>query len=245
MPQIPWLDEHGIEFPPLDSALEDPNGLIAAGGDLSAARLVEAYRRGIFPWFDEGQPILWWSPNPRTVLFPERIHISRSMRKLLKKQTFEVTADQAFTEVIDYCAQLREDTSGTWITPEMMDAYCELHRQGVAHSIEVWQQGELVGGLYGIGLGRLFFGESMFSLASNASKIAFIHLAKQCQSWQFGLIDCQMASDHLFSLGAEDIERKVFSQYLTDFITQPAPSTPWQLNTLNDPNNPGFNNTNT
>ena len=222
---LSWLDDRNIEFPPIEMALDDPNGLLAAGGDLRPERLIEAYRQGIFPWYEEDQPILWWSPNPRAVLFPDRIHISKSLKKTLRKNQFKVTADIAFSKVVLNCANVGDRAEGTWITDPMMSSYNELHQRGVAHSIEVWFQGELVGGLYGLCIGQLFFGESMFSKMTDASKVAFVFLSGQLQEWGVQLIDCQVPNDHLTSLGSENIGRDQFKQYLKDFIDKPNPAT--------------------
>lgn len=218
MTQIPWLDSEEIWFPSPDSALDTPNGLLAAGGDLRSERLIEAYCQGIFPWYEEGQPILWWTPSPRAVLLPGELHISRSLRKTLRKAPFRITADTHFREVIDACSEAREYTEGTWITAEMKEAYCELHRLGVAHCVEAWQGEQLVGGLYGIALDKVFFGESMFSRVTDASKVAFVHLVGQLEQWGFQLIDCQVSSEHLNSLGAREIPRHQFQQLLIDYI---------------------------
>lgn len=227
---LPWLESHTLEFPPSDQALDDPNGLLAGGGDLSPERLLHAYRRGIFPWYEADQPILWWSPDPRAVVFPDRLHVSKSLRKVLRRGDFQVTADQAFERVMTACGEPRDGAAGTWITPEMLAAYIEMHRLGYAHSVEVWRSGELVGGLYGLALGRVFFGESMFSRADNASKVAFVHLVEQLSAWQFQLVDCQVSSAHLFSLGAEEISRKEFEKILLDCAYLPSISGPWTLN---------------
>lgn len=227
---LPWIDPNRLEFPDTSEALDEPNGLLAGGGDLSTERLLHAYRRGIFPWFEDGQPILWWSPDPRAVLFPERLHVSRSLRKVLRKGEFVVTADHDFESVMRACAAPRAGAVGTWITDEMLAAYTELHHRGFAHSIEVWRDRELVGGLYGLGLGRVFFGESMFSWADNASKVGFVHLVTQLRAWQFRLLDCQVSSGHLFSLGAEEIAREDFEKILLDCAYLPSISGPWQLN---------------
>ena len=220
MTELPWLEDE-IWFPPVDQALDDPAGLLAVGGDLSPERLLYAYQRGIFPWFEDDQPILWWSPNPRTVLFPERIHSSRSLRKTLRQGRYSVTADKDFEGVITACAESRAEQQGTWITEEMIEAYQRLHQLGHAHSVETWRQTdsgpELVGGLYGIAIGKVFFGESMFSRANDASKVAYVHLAKQLHEWDFAVIDCQMASSHLFSLGAEEIGSEQWQQLLQDY----------------------------
>jgi leucyl/phenylalanyl-tRNA---protein transferase len=226
---IPLL-RNDIIFPPVTQALRSPNGLLAAGGDLSAARLLEAYRHGIFPWFSEGEPILWWSPDPRMVLFPQEFKITRSLRKTLLNGCYEVRTDTSFEQVMRACAAPREGTSGTWIHEEMIAAYCELHRLGYAHSVETWMDGELVGGLYGMALGRMFYGESMFSFRTDASKIALAHLAAQLDKWNFGLIDCQMNTPHLASLGAREIPRKEFIARLQDLINY-TPVTAWHFDT--------------
>lgn len=210
MAHLIWLTAKDLAFPSADHAMEEPNGLLAAGGDLSVPRLITAYRHGIFPWYAPGQPILWWCPDPRTVLRPDGLHVSRSMRKLIRQQRMRVTLDQDFSSVIRACAEPRHYADGTWITPQMQQAYIDLHRAGIAHSVEVWQDGLLVGGLYGVALGKVFFGESMFSRASNASKLGFITLVEQLGQWGFELIDCQMPTDHLFSLGAESMPRAAF-----------------------------------
>lgn len=231
--QLPWLSDHSVQFPPVESALEEPDGLLAVGGDLSPARLLAAYQLGIFPWYEDPQPILWWSPNPRAVIQPDKLHISRSLHKTLKKSPFAITFDQAFERVIEHCAELDDKRDGTWIGDDMMDAYTALHQKGWAHSVEAWQGEELVGGLYGIGIGRVFFGESMFSRVSNASKIAFVHLAGQLSQWGFKLIDCQVHSPHIASLGAEMMDRALFTAILASHADQ-SPSvetnaTHWQL----------------
>lgn len=210
MIQLPWLGPNPSLFPEVSEALDDPEGLLAAGGDLSPTRIVNAYAQGIFPWFEEDQPILWWSPNPRTVLRPGEVHVSRSLRKLLKQQRFSITCDTCFSEVIDACAAPRGEHAGTWITDDMRAAYVSLHKLGIAHSIEVWQEDKLAGGLYGLALGRVFFGESMFSRYSNASKVAFVVLCHNLKHWGFELIDCQVHNEHLASLGAYGISRDDF-----------------------------------
>jgi len=219
---LTWLNRDTFDFPPLHKALHEPNGLLAAGGDLSPERLIHAYRHGCFPWFQEGQPVLWWSPDPRTVLFPDELHVSRSLAKLLRQQRYQVSFDTDFPAVIAGCAAPRDYADGTWITEQMQAAYCQLHRQGVAHSVEVRQQGELVGGLYGLAMGRLFFGESMFSRADNASKVGFVTLVEHLRQAGFVLIDCQMPTDHLRSLGARSIDRADFVTYLARHLDQPA-----------------------
>lgn len=217
---IPWLHTPNDPFPPIDTALNDPDGLLAAGGELSSERLVEAYRQGIFPWYSPGEPILWWSPNPRCVLFPDQLHISRSMKKSLKKADYEVCFDRNFPAVIDACSAPRSDENGTWITAEMKAAYCHLNQQGIAHSVEVYRDNKLIGGLYGISIGKLFFGESMFSRETNASKIAFITMVEQLRCWGYALIDCQIKNEHLLSLGATEISRSKFQSYLDLYLDE-------------------------
>jgi leucyl/phenylalanyl-tRNA--protein transferase len=225
---IPWLDPES-PFPPLEAALLRPNGLLAVGGDLSPSRLIEAYRHGIFPWFNEGEPILWWSPDPRMVLFPQELKISRSLCKTLKRGNYEIRVDSAFKQVMEACAAPRKEHTGTWIHPEMIVAYEKLHEMGLAHSMETWIEGQLVGGLYGVGQGKMFFGESMFSRVSDASKIAFVHLVAQLQSWGFEMIDCQMKTEHLASLGAREISRNEFRQKLKELVHYPERGKKWCL----------------
>ena len=223
---LTWLSRDSLDFPPLEKALRDPNGLLAAGGDLSAERLVQAYRHGCFPWYQDGQPILWWSPDPRTVLFPDELHVSRSLRKVMRQGRYQVSFDQDFAGVIRACAAPRAYADGTWITDSMQKAYLKLHQQGFAHSVEVREQGELVGGLYGLAMGRLFFGESMFSRADNASKVGFATLVEHLKNAGFVLIDCQMPTEHLLSLGARAIARATFADYLRRYLDQ-ANSATW------------------
>ena len=223
---IPWL-EKDAPFPPVRLALREPNGLLAAGGDLSPARLLEGYRNGIFPWFSDGDPILWWSPDPRMVLFPSEIKVSRSLAKTLRNRSYEVRFDTAFREVIESCAAPRRGEPGTWIGETMIDAYLELHRLGHAHSVETWIDGGLAGGLYGVALGGVFFGESMYARARDASKIALVALVERLKSDGFGLIDCQMHTRHLESLGAREIPRARFSRLLEDLIHYPRPPGLW------------------
>jgi leucyl/phenylalanyl-tRNA--protein transferase len=224
-----WLDpaDPNIEFPGVELALREPDGLLAIGGDLSVPRLLQAYRLGIFPWYGPGQPILWWSPDPRLVLYPERLHVSRSLAKALRKNVFDVTLDTAFEAVINACAAPRTGDSGTWITPEMKQAYVELYRQGHAHSVECWQDGRLVGGLYGVSVGRIFFGESMFATVSNASKVALARLARKLEQWEFKLIDCQVHTSHLVTMGASSMSRNEFVYVLRQACTLPGPESPW------------------
>ena len=224
MKRITWLSAQDAPewFPPLEQALEEPAGLLAAGGDLSPQRLIAAYRRGIFPWYSPGQPVLWWSPDPRAVLFPEEFHRSRSLAKRLRNGGFTCSMDRDFASVIDGCAAPREASPGTWITSEMRTAYLKLHRLGLAHSFEVWQDGALAGGLYGVRLGAVFFGESMFSRARDASKAALAHLVTVCQRNNLAVIDCQLPSRHLESLGARTIPRAQFQALLHEHVRAPA-----------------------
>ena len=225
---IPWLGPDD-PFPPCSTAQREPNGLLAAGGDLSPERLVEAYSHGVFPWFNEGEPILWWSPSPRMVLFPEELKISHSLKKTLRNREYEVRLDSAFSTVMQACAEARKGQSGTWISPVMIAAYTRLHQRGIAHSAETWVDGELVGGLYGVALGRMFYGESMFSTVTDASKIAFVHLVRQLQRWGFGLIDCQMKTAHLSSLGAREIPRADFLRQVSKLIQYSPVALSWQF----------------
>jgi leucyl/phenylalanyl-tRNA--protein transferase len=226
------LEDDEAPFPPVELALREPDGLLAFGGSLSVKRLLNAYRHGIFPWFSEGQPIMWWSPDPRAVLFPDELKVSRSLRKTLKKQLYTVTLDTAFTDVIAACAEPRKDDAGTWITDDIENAYYALHREGYAHSVEAWQDGELVGGLYGVAIGKVFLGESMFARRSDASKVAFAYLVHQLIRWGYELIDCQMHTEHLASLGAVDIPRSVFCALLDEYCDEAANGGhvgPWQF----------------
>lgn len=219
---IPFLGP-ADPFPPVDEALEEPEGLLAAGGTLAMRRLVEAYSNGIFPWFNEGDPILWWSPNPRTVLRPAHLHVSHSLRKRLKKGAFLVTIDRAFGRVLDGCAAPRAQETGTWLSAAMRRAYGALHAAGFAHSIEVWMDGELAGGMYGVAIGQMFFGESMFARRTDASKIAMAVFCAQLERWQFPLIDCQLETQHLMSLGAEHMPRAAFVAEVRRLVVLPPP----------------------
>jgi len=214
---IPWL-ETGDPFPPPTQALKEPNGLLAAGADLSVERLLAAYRRGIFPWYSAGQPILWWSPDPRMVLFPRELKLPRSLRKRLRRHDYDIRCDTAFEAVMRACAEPRAGQDGTWITEEMIAAYGALNRRAVAHSVETWIGGELVGGLYGVALGHAFFGESMFTRVTDASKIALAHLTRQLERWNFGMIDCQMVTSHLAAFGAREIPRERFMARLAELV---------------------------
>ena len=221
---IPWL-ERDDPFPPLECALKQPNGLLAAGADLSPERLLAAYRRGIFPWYSEGEPILWWSPDPRMVLVPCELKVSRSLAKTLRNRDYEIRFDSAFAAVLEGCATRGADAAapgagevGTWITPDMRAAYQRLHDLGYAHSAETWIDGRLAGGLYGVAVGRMFYGESMFTRVRDASKIAMVHLARHLERKGYGMIDCQMHTSHLASLGAGTIARSVFSPRLRELV---------------------------
>jgi len=207
-------------------AAKEPEGLLAVGGDLRPERLLAAYRNGIFPWYEAGQPILWWSPNPRAVLLPSGLHISRSLRRTLRSDRYRVSVDQSFRSVIDACAKMRA-TSGTWITPEMSSAYLRLHRLGHAHAVETWQGAELVGGLYGIALGRVFFGESMFSCAPDASKVALVKLVQIAESRGIEIIDCQVTTSHMTSLGSELMPRAEFVRAVRTLAQRPDCNKPW------------------
>ena len=220
-------------FPDVNLALHEPDGLLAVGGDLSLERLVTAYALGIFPWYSEGQPILWWSPDPRMVLQPDEIKISRSLAKKIRKQSFNISFDNAFHDVISACSQPRleqgVEQSETWILDEMIDAYVNLHNAGYAHSVECWQDNKLVGGLYGIAIGKVFFGESMFSRVSDASKIAFVYLCMQLEKWGFQLIDCQVYTAHLESLGAGLIPRETFTSLLQQHAIDSGSHEKWTI----------------
>lgn len=218
LPEVPVIltTESRIDsFPEVDDALETPNGLLAVGGDLSSERLVYAYKHGIFPWYNDGQPILWWSPHPRYVIYPETLHISRSLHKVLNRRTFRVTWNQKFTEVVERCAAPRRSSSATWITTEMQAAYERLHLLGQASSVECWHGDRLVGGLYGVDIGAIFFGESMFSIMANASKVALVNV---CMSG-YKLVDCQLPNEHLLTMGATPITRKQFMSEVTEGIS--------------------------
>ena len=216
-------------FPPVDVALDEPNGLLAAGGGLSVARLLDAYARGIFPWFSEGDPVLWWCPDPRMVLATDSVHVSRSLRRRLRRDDYTITLDHAFGDVLRECAAPRREESGTWLVPSMRRAYQRMHEAGAAHSVETWIDGELSGGLYGVALGRMFFGESMFTRRTDASKLAIVVLAAQLARWKFPMIDCQMRTDHLASLGAVERPRREFVRAVSDLVHLPPIPAPWRL----------------
>jgi len=223
---IPWLGDRPA-FPPLSRALREPNGLLAAGGALTPEWLLAAYRRGIFPWFNDGEPILWWSPSPRMVVFPDEVRITRSLRKTLRKGDYEVRLDHDFAAVIRACAAPREPGGRTWITPDIQSAYIRMHQLGYAHSVETYIDGELAGGLYGMALGQAFFGESMFSRRTDASKIAFAHLTRFLEQRNFRVLDCQMTTQHLASLGGREISRETFAALLDNFARVDLPSARW------------------
>ena len=218
-----------LRFPAVEHAT--PEGLLAIGGDLQTERLLEAYRHGIFPWYNEGQPILWWSPDPRTVLFPERLHVSRSLKRSLRPGRFLVTFDRSFDRVVRHCAGPRPQhpEGGTWITPAMIEAYVALHEQGYAHSVETWQGDQLVGGLYGVAIGSAFFAESMFTKVDDASKVALVSLVRQLRIWSFRIIDCQQSSPHVLRLGAEEIPRREYIEHLSKAVTQPGRRGRWEF----------------
>lgn len=228
-----WIPPNAspYDFPPLEQALEHPDGLLAIGGDLTPSRIIVAYRQGIFPWYSDDEPILWWSPSQRMVLFPEELKVSRSLRKTIRQGKFNVTMDRNFREVIQACAGRRRNQHGTWITNEMREAYCQLHDYGFAHSCESWYEGRLVGGLYGIALGKVFFGESMFSQMTDASKVAFAHLVWQLQDWGYELIDCQVQTNHLQSLGAVELPRQQYCALLDHLCEAPGQRGTWQFDT--------------
>lgn len=219
---IPWLGQNPLRFPDPDSALDSPDGLLAVGGDLSPSRLLAAYAQGIFPWYNPGDPLLWWSPSQRCVIQPARFSLSRSLRKTLRHAGFDISMDHCFDQVIQACAAPRTYADGTWIVPEMQAAYLRLHALGQAHSVEVWHDSELVGGLYGVALGRLFCGESMFSTRRDSSKVALAYLCAQLHAWGFGLIDCQMHTPHLQSLGAYALSRTEYLARISELLRQKA-----------------------
>jgi len=232
---IPWL-RPDTPFPPLETALSEPNGLLAASGDLTPRRLLDAYRRGIFPWYSAGQPVLWWSPDPRMVLFVDDFRIARSLRKRLKQHTLEIRVDSAFRAVIAACANARRRGQyGTWITSAVVDAYAALYEQGNAHSVEAWREGRLVGGLYGVAIGRMFYGESMFADEPDASKIALVHLAGMLRERGYPLIDCQQETAHLASFGARPISRREFAHRVAALVNSSEPNSPWTPAAGQDP----------
>jgi leucyl/phenylalanyl-tRNA--protein transferase len=226
MSGIAWLQKTDppAALPPTTRALKEPNGLLAVGGALSPEWLIHAYAHGVFPWYSAEQPILWWAPDPRAVLLPEEFRVSRSLARSMRRRGYETRIDTAFEAVIEACAGPRHGSAGTWITREMHAAYVELHERGLAHSFETWAGGELVGGLYGVALGRMFFGESMFTRETDASKVALVRLVGECRRHAVPLIDCQMPSPHLASLGSRSLPRREFEQALARLVAQPAPA---------------------
>lgn len=226
-PVIPWL-EPDAPFPPIDTALDELNGLLAASAEITPARLLDAYRHGIFPWYGEGQPVLWWSPDPRMVLFVDEFRLMRSLRKVIRQERFEIRVDSAFRDVIRACATApRRGQSGTWITPAIVESYAALFERGNVHSVEAWRDEQLVGGLYGVAIGRMFFGESMFALEPDASKVALAHLVALLRARTFPLIDCQQQTAHLVSLGARPIARRAFAERVAALVNCPAPAGRW------------------
>lgn len=227
--RLHWLDPRDPDqpFPPTHLAMRDPNGLLAIGGDLTPRRLLRAYAQGIFPWYNPDEPILWWCPDPRTVLVPAQLHVTRSLRQAIQRKDYAVTFDRALGSVLDSCSGERRDSRGTWLGLDMKSAYRQLHQQGHCHSVEIWRDGELIGGLYGVSIGRMFFGESMFTRADNASKIALYWLCEQFKVWQFEMIDCQVGSTHLASLGAQSLGRDKFLHQVAIATQQAAPALPW------------------
>ncbi len=223
------LTTSNLQFPPVEQA--SPEGLLAVGGDLRPERLLKAYRQGIFPWYNEDQPILWWSPDPRAVLFPSKLHVPRSLRRIIRRGLFAVTLDTCFGAVMEGCAGRRPQypEGGTWITPAMIQAYTRLHELGYAHSAEAWQEGRLVGGIYGVAIGGAFFAESMFTSVEDASKVALVTLVRQLDAWGFRLIDCQQSSPHVIRFGAEDIPRREFIALLSEAVTRPHRQGRWQF----------------
>ncbi|MDA1075438.1 MAG: leucyl/phenylalanyl-tRNA--protein transferase [Proteobacteria bacterium] len=229
MTSIAVLNPQQVGFPDPAAALDSPNGLLAAGGDLTANWLMTAYSQGIFPWYnDDDEPILWWSPDPRAVIRPTDMRVTRSLTKRIRNGDFTVSADTVFDQVVKGCSQSRQ-ASGTWITPRMCQAYTDLHHLGYAHSIEVWHKEQLVGGLYGVSLGRMFFGESMFTVARDASKVAFYWLCELLKSWKFDLLDCQVMNDHLLSLGVGEMPRSLFLQIVSANRVHPHRLGPWSM----------------
>lgn len=225
---IPWLSA-AAPFPSVENALSVPNGLLAAGADLSPERILAAYRQGIFPWFNPGEPVLWWSPDPRMVLVPSEFKLSRSLRQRMKKGGYEIRVDTCFRQVMQACGEPRDGQYGSWIGSSMLEAYTRLHLMGFAHSIETWIDGELAGGLYGLAIGHMFYGESMFARHTDASKLALAHLCSQLEKWNFGLIDCQMETAHLASLGAKPISRAAFVRELKGLVELTSVPEPWRF----------------
>lgn len=220
--RLHWLDPRnpGQPFPPVHLAMRDPNGLLAIGGDLSEQRLLRAYAQGVFPWFNPDEPILWWCPDPRAVLLPADLHVSHTLRKSLRRENYAVTLDRAFIDVLEACSAQRSKSNGTWLGGDMKRAYFDLHLSGYAHSVEVWREGKLIGGLYGVALGRVFFGESMFTRATDGSKIGLYWLCEQLKAWNYEMIDCQISSAHLLSMGAREMPREDFLRHLRPTVNR-------------------------
>lgn len=229
--RLHWLDPRNPHqpFPPVHLAMRDPNGLLAIGGDLSPSRLIRAYRQGIFPWYNPDEPVLWWCPDPRTVLDPTAFHVSRSLKKAIQRRDYALSFDRAFDAVLAACSADRARSHGTWLGDDMRHAYVELYKRGHAHSVELWRDGQLIGGLYGVTLGRVFFGESMFSRATDASKLALYWLSQQLHRWNFDMIDCQVSSQHLLSLGAREITRESFLKRIAVAVDAPAANKSWRF----------------
>jgi leucyl/phenylalanyl-tRNA--protein transferase len=224
---IPWL-EPDQPFPPVERALEQPNGLLAASEDITPERLLTAYRQGIFPWYSADQPVLWWSPDPRMVLFVDEFRVARSLRKRVSRRQFEIRVDSDFRAVIDACARIRRPGQrGTWITPAVIEAYAALHERGYVHSVETWREGRLVGGLYGVAIGRVYFGESMFARETDASKVALVHLIAILRARGIAVVDCQQETAHLASFGARPIPRQAFAEHLSALVNSVAQGGPW------------------
>jgi leucyl/phenylalanyl-tRNA--protein transferase len=226
--KIPWLRDGDLAFPPVERALDDPDGLLAAGGDLAPDRLLSAYRHGIFPWYSDGQPILWWSPSLRTVFDTRAMHVPRRLARWLRSCNWRIRADTAFADVVRACAAPRRHEHGTWITGDMFAAYTALHALGHAHSVEAWDGDRLVGGIYGVAIGRMFYGESMFSGATNGSKVALLALCRAMDAWGWPLLDAQVASGHLFTLGAREMPRAAFCAAVADLAVQPGLDGSWR-----------------
>ncbi len=236
--ELPFLLQEKCIFPDVEYALEYPDGLLAVGGDLSEERLILAYRSGIFPWYSDPDPILWWSPDPRAVLFLDELKVSRSLAKSIRNRGYKVYLNRDFHNVVENCADSRKNTDGTWITEPMKTAYQSLYEAGYAHSVSVYHNGTLIGGLYGISMGKFYFGESMFSTATDASKVALYYLVQYLKEYQFLMIDCQVPNAHLQSLGSRNIKRKEFTGYLQQWGDYPQPENMWQNRCFNE--NPGI-----
>ena len=237
---LPWLDPYdpNAPFPSAESALKDPEGLVAAGGDLNAKRLLRAYHEGLFPWYEEDQPILWWSPNPRGILYPKDFIAHKSLLRTIKNNQWKISYDRSFLDVMKACAEPRSNSRGTWITDDMIEAYVHLHELNHAHSLEVWNESdELIGGIYGISIGTIFFGESMFSRVTDASKVALLYLSAYLDSWGYDIIDTQLPSAHLTTLGGSEMTRNKYLNELSKFTAQSSSSHAWQTQAMIDIHN--------